>query len=571
MAESGSYLQYEDGFVLHNGLPVRWKTEMGDTYDIILHFSQDWTGGYTGFAALQQNVHNDFQYAHSYKLLPNDGERGYFGKKHQLSRKYTTSAATHTKAGSNSAAMKAADPLSPAETFWFGSGNNIPCTAVVFPYVQNPSADFYVGLNTTAISAIDFTNHGSGGHCEVVQMYVPDMTNMPYSLNASNFSALRNIYGPKVTNGLNCFLTYDDEFSGGIKPKVFENIYLPSIINSSATFYDVSEVKNTCINGSTIEMDNNGIVNGFTGGELIAYRDVDISNATARYGITARNSTATNVSSSRLSAYNSTISNAKLSTNSNVGSVSANFENTTATNVSGIFNQVYNSSLGSWSTSATYVSAKNSEFNGLTASTFIDAGGGNKITNLKLNGGHGSYYGNCSLKNTTTADGNFNIYNDAILSGTVAGDNFTITVGNNISANSVTGIKKLSCKRCGISSCSAGDISANYSAAYLDWAALIVSSDVSNVNVTGAFQFYKSTADSITQTISPPPYGYSNRRTSLTSAYVHNIKTNGTLRANALTADDIYCAESLEGSGYAINVSAGYKAPTFTAEHFTQL
>lgn len=240
------YLQYEDGLVLHNGLPVRWMTEMTemiDDYDIILHFSDDWksvngTYNYTAFCAPTAALGGDLpsgNYVWSTKIYPNRGKNGPFGKRHGLGRKHTSAAPTHTKAGT-SAQMKASDSHSPMETFWFDDG--VTNVAVVMPYTS-ALGEYYVGLKSDNIAGpIDFTNHGASGASEVVQMIVPNMSSMLWSFNASNFSAFRNIYAPNTVNISACDYTYDDEYTGGVRPVEFENVYIPNAVYGPFTSWN---------------------------------------------------------------------------------------------------------------------------------------------------------------------------------------------------------------------------------------------------------------------------------------------------------------------------------------------
>lgn len=480
MAEENAYLQYNDGFVLHNGLPVKWLTEMGDTYDIIIHFSQDWDSwNYTGFAAQYDNVHNDFEYAHSYKLLPNQGERGYFGKKAQLSRKRTSAAPTHLKYGANSAAMKAADPYSPAETFWFGSANNKPCSAVVFPYNTNPSADYYVGLNTTATSAIDFTNHGDEGMCEIVQMYVPNMTSLLWSLNTCNFSAVRNLYGPNVTNASAIFQTFDNEFTGRDTIKVLENIYLPkaSYIDSlenlsaiknvtarlSATMNGDYEVEN--FSGNTLRTIGNGsgtiknvkanvsaysaFANGVTGNPLL-FIDSDVHNISA-FAFSAQRTSGSNV---KCDLFNSTGSNIE-----HITANSAYFNNSNL-----VFDKV--------------------------SGNFIDNGGTNNITaTVKI-----PYQTSAKLYSGTSLSGSISGIGDVLLSGCDL-SNCSFVEGTSINANSVTAqnINNIY-NRANLTNVSATNITASVSQLALAHYALVGTNiTADNLIVNGSAALYSAT------------------------------------------------------------------------------
>jgi hypothetical protein len=423
MAEENSYLQYNDGFVLHNGLPVKWLSELGDTYDIILHFSQDWDSwNYTGFAAQYNNVHGDFEYVHSYKLLPNQGERGYFGKKAQLSRKRTSAVPTHLKYGANSAAMKAADPYSPAETFWFGSANNKPCSAVVFPYNTAPSADYYVGLNTTATSAIDFTNHGDEGMCEIVQMYVPDMTSLLWSLNTCNFSAVRNLYGPNVTNASAVFQTYDAEFTGRDTIKVLENIYLPKAAYMTS-LGNLSAVKNVTA-GMSARMYGDYEVDTFSGKTLVTVGNGSGTIKNVKANVSAISAIANGVTGNPL-----------LFIDSNVNNISAFGFNAQRTSGSNVKCDLFNSSgsnIEHITTNSAYFNNSNLKFDRVSG-TFKDEGGTNNITaTVKV-----PYQTSAILSAGTTLSGSISGVGTVFLSGCDV-TNCSMIEGQYINANTVT-------------------------------------------------------------------------------------------------------------------------------------
>ena len=492
MAEENSFLQYGDGLVLHNGLPVKWLTEMGDTYNIILHFSQDWNSyNYTGFAAQQQNVNNDFQYAHSYKILPNQGERGYFGKKTQLSRKYTTSAATHLKSGANSAAMKAADPNSPAETFWFGSGNNIPCTAVVFPYVQNPSADYYVGLNTTAKSAIDFTNHGIAGKSEVVQMYVPDMTSLLWSLNTCNFSAVRNLYGPNVSNASAIFQTYDNEFTGSDTIKVIENIYLPKA-NYITKLGNISAAKNVTAN-MTITAKDIFVIENFSGNSITnpSYTSGTLKNVHAALSGDLLSQAAYNVSADGVTG-----ASVKF-VNSNVNDISAgqlfSAVNTSGSNVKCTTLSADTCSIENITATSANFSGSNLKFN--SVKTLLDKGGTNNIT-ANING---TTSDSVKLYAGTTFSGLINGSATLLLSGCDL-TNCSYVQGCYVSARNVTveNIKNVY-GRSEMANVSATNISADIGNVYLYNYSLVGSNlTADNMRIAGSASIYTSDIENLT-------------------------------------------------------------------------
>lgn len=421
--EINSYLQYNDGFVLHNGLPVKWLTELGDTYDIILHFSQDWDSwNYTGFAAQYDNVHNNFEYVHSYKLLPNQGERGYFGKKAQLSRKRTSAAPTHLKYGANSAAMKAADPHSPSETFWFGSANNKPCSAVVFPYNTNPSADYYVGLNTTATSAIDFTNHGDEGMCEIVQMYVPDMTSLLWSLNTCNFSAVRNLYGPNVTNASAAFQTYDEEFTGRDTIKVLENIYLPRATYVS-NLGNLSAIKNVTA-GMSARMYGDYEVDTFSGKTLSTYGNGSGTIKNVKANVTANSAFANGVTGTALSFVDSDVHN--------INATAFNAQRVSGSNVKCDTFRSSGSNIEHITANSAYFNNSNLMFDRVSG-TFNDEGGINNITATVIT----PYQSTVKLSAGTTLSGSISSIGSVLLSGCDL-TNCSMIEGRYISADSVT-------------------------------------------------------------------------------------------------------------------------------------
>ena len=206
--EINSYLQYNDGFVLHNGLPVKWSVDgsVFKKFDLILemnNFNSTYNGvsfplrcllGKPGTASTawdSQTPENILQGASAYwgtEIKEADGDvklKTNANQRCEIVHKTGSSATIHNTY-----------PRLPSE----GYSANI--YGVVFPSAQN---HYYVGVkfpnNYGCPDKMDLTNHGSsanGGYSTIQKLYGPNVDSCYGMMNASNYSAMKNVYLPKA-------------------------------------------------------------------------------------------------------------------------------------------------------------------------------------------------------------------------------------------------------------------------------------------------------------------------------------------------------------------------------------
>ena len=285
MAEENSYLQYGDGFVLHNGLPVKWLLHQPEwvDYPIIIHFGDDWSGSYKGVTIPNRGTTYDKLPAWSNRIKKTSsgifldlasGNGGYCGTG-TISVQPTWSATT------------AANASYPVEAYEWQITSGQGFRTFSYPTSGTPSmhTDHYFGVDASLSRNADLTNHGHAGKSEIIRYYMPNATSLAFTFNASNYSAIRNVYAPSVTNISGWFNGVDENYgTSDSNIKELENITLLSIdddaiVNDSATRTfgnprnPVSSVKNVIMNGTggthlpgyfTLNVADGGIISGFS-------------------------------------------------------------------------------------------------------------------------------------------------------------------------------------------------------------------------------------------------------------------------------------------------------------------
>lgn len=283
--EINSYLQYNDGFVLHNGLPVKWLLHQPEwvDYPIIIHFGDDWSGSYKGVTIPNRGTTYNKMPAWSNRIKKTSsgifldlasGNGGYCSTG-TISVQPTWSATT------------AANASYPVESYeWqFTSGQGFRTFSYPTSGTSGMHTDHYFGVDATLTRNADLTNHGHAGKSEIIRYYMPDATSLAFTFNASNYSAIRNVYAPNVTNISGWFNGVDENYgTSSSNIKELENITLLSIddeavVNDSATrtfgnpLNPVSSVKNVILNGTggthlpgyfTLNVADGGIISGFS-------------------------------------------------------------------------------------------------------------------------------------------------------------------------------------------------------------------------------------------------------------------------------------------------------------------
>lgn len=287
MAEENAFLDYNDGLVIHNGLPVKWSVDgsVFKNFDLILEmnnfnsiydgvsFQKRCTFGTPGSATdswVSQTPESILQGASAYwgtEIKEINGDVKLKTNKNQKCE-------IVYKAG-GSATIHNTYPRLPSEGFMAN------VYGVVFPSAQN---HYYVGVkfpdNYGCPDMMDLTNHGSsanGGYSTIQKLYGPNVSSCQGMMNASNYSAMKNVYLPKVIDNdlsvprfaVKQFGVNSTAFDGNseVKCRLFQNCNFGSSSlffsgNASAKWLDNRPVSNMSAVGVTARFLNSFGIGG---------------------------------------------------------------------------------------------------------------------------------------------------------------------------------------------------------------------------------------------------------------------------------------------------------------------
>lgn len=264
MADENAYLQYEDGLVLHNGLPVKWVTaasayESWKDFDIIIERYDcdipNYNYNYVGFSVPLRGGRNNQVYSFSPYYWNNDADVTY----RNASARWGTAIREHNgDIQMKTSPGKACDIICKTGT-WAqitGTDPKIPSeelsnSAIGYLYPTSAGNHYFFGVkfgnNYGTPNVPDLTNHGkptsAGGWAIIHKLYAPNCSSFDYSMNASNYSAIKNVYAPLASA--------KDEYSAGVyvdtvgsprrgnsddqyayqngTPRLFENWFVPKL------------------------------------------------------------------------------------------------------------------------------------------------------------------------------------------------------------------------------------------------------------------------------------------------------------------------------------------------------
>lgn len=359
MAEENSFLQYGDGLALHNGLPVKWVTAASaitkwEDFDIIIERQHVGTSK-KGFT---------IPYIYT-------GMSGF--ENYRANTPRTTMSEATARWGNEIATidgdvkLKTNKYLSADIQNWSGrvidihASAGIPCEGLagnvdIYGYYYPNTEHFFIGVKFADDYGVpdlpDLTNFGDGGSAYSVihKLNAPNASNFKSMMNASNYTAMKNVYMPSGSlrnAGIN---GYSNGFPSKRTCEYFENIYMPLgyLENNFTTSADWSTCKLENITAKNVTAA--GIIVPNLSAEninagTIKFTSGTLNNASVRSFISANSNNAVmiNVSAVDLitksaSAYDSTFGTIDADNiTSNTGTfVRCNFSGTSA-NISGNF------------------------------------------------------------------------------------------------------------------------------------------------------------------------------------------------------------------------------------------
>lgn len=305
MADENAYLQYEDGLVLHNGLPVKWLTYKPEWVDfpIILHFDSNFVSPYSGVTCPARGLSNNSLPGWSNRikktatgmsldLNPQGGGRTSTGHITCLTGYDAYDAWLNTQA---------ANPDYPFEAHDFQYYSAQGLTTFKYPAANTSGIhrDHYFGIDSqNALHPFDLSNHGSSGTSEVTRYYMPAATSIAFAFNASNFTAIRNLYAPNCTRISGWVGDWDEFWTGSSQVCELENITLGNfmnVVNNDSANRNIglptnplSSVKNVVFRGTAsgtktnMAMKDNGIISGFSADIAVTMNGGTVYSAFAR-------------------------------------------------------------------------------------------------------------------------------------------------------------------------------------------------------------------------------------------------------------------------------------------------
>lgn len=240
MAEENAFLDYNDGFVLHNGLPVKWIANSADLYndyDLIIEQSNP-NYAYEGFTipiSYTTSGNAWFNQSTSARAAISGASAGWGLSTAMIDgdvkiKSYNKPAQVVHKTGTPTT-VTSTSPKIPTEYSGTKTRAYSDVYGVIYPKNQN---HFFIGVkfanNYGVPSMPDLTNHGNAGGTSVIhKIYAPHAGSFLGMINASNYTAVKNVYAPNLVitaMGLNHL---DEEYGvPAVKTRLFENWYIPN-------------------------------------------------------------------------------------------------------------------------------------------------------------------------------------------------------------------------------------------------------------------------------------------------------------------------------------------------------
>lgn len=398
--EINSYLQYNDGFVLHNGLPVKWVTAASaitkwEDFDLII----ERVGG-----GVYKGVTVPYRYS-AMSGFPN----------------YTSPVPADTM--SNATARYGYEIANVSGDIKLKTNKYMSCNVIHNPNgpwpteglsgkrdnygYEYPSAagdSYFIGIKFANDYGVpnypDLTNYGSGGSAYSVihKLRAPNSTLFQCMVNASNYTAMKNVYMPSGS-------LYNAGINGSAPPSMaskrqcvlFENIYMPNGWLDNNDSSSGSWSANHISNASAIDVTAKLVRVPSLTGSGISAQILDFS------GGEISSSTASEVYPCGGSVYNSTFSGIRPDTYTTGTFVNCNFTGANMRTCEGTFTNCYfkdvtagNGTVGRRKERYLHCSADNFTWGvaTLSATDFIF----DYVNNLKLT--NGDYN---SMKNTNFA------------------------------------------------------------------------------------------------------------------------------------------------------------------------
>lgn len=231
MAESASYLKYDEGLVLHNGLPVKWVTGawgQWEDFDIIIErydSNSDYAGysvsSITSTAAASANKYG-------YEISAIDGDIKMYTSRAKTGEFITKSGAQYV--------VTASSPKLPAE-YNSSSGETVRILGCLYPNSAKAGNHYYMGVKFSGDgcpSVPDLTNHGPANGWSVVHKLklAPGVGSLSRSFNASNYSAIKNVTIPGSMKSSGYYMginAYDAPYGKSkVGVRLFENWNAPN-------------------------------------------------------------------------------------------------------------------------------------------------------------------------------------------------------------------------------------------------------------------------------------------------------------------------------------------------------
>lgn len=222
---SNIYLGYGNGFVLHNGLPVMWKTIVYPDWtdaDLIIeryNCSSDWNAGqgsYLGFTspwtAVPEYVYQNLENNSCTKSANTKDDPWLVLNGRETSAEYMSAT---TQAGITAVKRCCAE----------SSGKFMG-----YYYDDTLSSHYYLGFKWGGTSGVpqgtDLTNHGNPDGYSKILKYRTSATSLYYAFNGSNYTDIMNMYAPRVNSTTMTFSDHDDFYQNKALSGLY-NVYMP--------------------------------------------------------------------------------------------------------------------------------------------------------------------------------------------------------------------------------------------------------------------------------------------------------------------------------------------------------
>ena len=338
MAEASAFLDYNDGFVLHNGLPVTWVTAASaiskwEDFDLIIERCGG--GNYSGFTVPYKysNMSGFPNYTSPVPASIMTDATARWG--HEIA---TISGDVKMKTNKYMACDIVHNPHGP----WPKEGQAGTIDNYGYAYPSAAGDHYFVGVKFPEDYGVpnypDLTNYGSGGSAYSVihKLRAPNSTMFQCMVNASNYTAMKNVYMP---NGS----LYNAGINGNAPPSMasrrecilFENIYMPNGWLDHNGGSSGSWSANYIYNASAIDVTAKLIRVPSLTGSGISSQKIEFS------GGEISGSTATEVYTRGGSAYNSTFSGIRPDTYTSGTFVACNFTGSNMRTCEGSFTNCY--------------------------------------------------------------------------------------------------------------------------------------------------------------------------------------------------------------------------------------